>query len=260
MSASGPSTRASTGTRVASRPTSLVWVARAITVARTSASCSSSTPAQTGVRPGRGSAVPAGGGEDEVGLALDRRQRRQPGEHLGVVGDPERPLLEARRVAGGVGGEVAVLLDHVVVEQHGPILPRRQRSAPGRERSAGPMPALPIRMPENSSPRSRPRRSGLQLGQHRSSMPCARAAHEVADRGRTERDDRVVARGRAGARRTARSRRRRSGRRTASSPAGSPATPPRSRGPAARRRPTSTPRALPREPVAGAFRASTVQT
>ena len=74
------------------------------------------------VRRRGGGTVPPGSGEDQVGLALDGRQRAQPGQHLLVVGDAERPLLEARRVTGRVGREVAVLGHHVVVEQHPAIM------------------------------------------------------------------------------------------------------------------------------------------
>ena len=57
--------------------------------------------------------MPAGGGEDQVRLALRLRQLGQPALHLAVLGDAERPVLEpgdrrisTRRLAGPRTGPV----------------------------------------------------------------------------------------------------------------------------------------------------------
>ena len=71
--------------------------------------------AEAGVRPRSGHPVPACGGEDDVGLALQRRQRVDPRQHLGVAGDPATPRVEAGRDVGGVLGEADVLLRDLAV-------------------------------------------------------------------------------------------------------------------------------------------------
>ena len=89
--------RAKSGTSVASRPTSLVWVRRSRIVRADRAVVTQQGLAQTGVRAGRRHPVPAGGREHDVRLTLQRRQRVDPREHLGIGGDPAPPRVEARR-------------------------------------------------------------------------------------------------------------------------------------------------------------------
>ena len=62
--------------------------------------------------------MPAGGGEDQVRLALWLRELGQPALHLAVLGDAERPLLEAGGVARCVDREVAIGRLHVTEHLH----------------------------------------------------------------------------------------------------------------------------------------------
>ena len=110
--AAGPppsASRANAGTRVASRPTSLVCVARVEDRRPDRPVVAQQRVPQPGVRARRRDAVPAGGGEEEVRLLLAAGERGDPGQHLGVVGDRRRPGLEARGLAAGRDREAPVV-------------------------------------------------------------------------------------------------------------------------------------------------------